>query len=191
MEQSQAGQQETCRDLLRHSRSSFVACSRCVAGASRWAQLDQTIKGDGAVCSGLHQRMEWESQIADSTPDLSKITNHALLKLFSHHGLRDRLQPVFITIFRRTNWLLSFAEGDEIELSLDQGELKAGQSVAPVCEVELELKAGRPEKLYEMALQLLESVQLMPENSSKADRGYALYSGAPALPVKAAPPGLM
>ena|SRR5450759_1033079 len=150
----------------------------------------QTIKGGGAVCSGLHQRMEWESQIADSTPDLSKITNHALLKLFSHHGLRDRLQPVFITIFRRTNWLLSFAEGDEIELSLDQGELKAGQSVAPVCEVELELKAGRPEKLYEMALQLLESVQLMPENSSKTERGYALYSGAPALPVKAAPPGL-
>lgn len=150
----------------------------------------QTIKGCGALRAGLHQRMEWESPVVRSTPDLSKITDHALLKLFSHHALRDRLQPVFITRFRRTSWLLSFAEGDEIELSLDQGEVKVGQSVAPICEVELELKAGRPEKLYEVALQLLESVQLMPENNSKAERGYALYSGAPALPVKAAPPGL-
>jgi len=150
----------------------------------------QTIKGGDAAHTGLHQRMEWESPVVCSTPDLSKITDHALFQLFSHHALRDRLQPVFITGFRRTSWLLSFAEGDEIELSLDQGEVKAGQSVAPICEVELELKAGRPVKLYEVALQLLESVQLMPENSSKAERGYALYSGAPALPVKAAPPRL-
>lgn len=128
----------------------------------------QTIKSSGAVYSGLHQRMEWESPVAQSTPDLSKITDHKLPKLFSHHALRNQLQPVFITEFRRISWLLSFAEGDEIELSLDQGEVKAGQSVVPVCEVELELKTGRPEKLYEVALQLLESVQLMPENCSKA-----------------------
>jgi inorganic triphosphatase YgiF len=79
----------------------------------------QTIKGGSALRAGLHQRMEWESPVVRSTPDLSKITDHALLKLFSHHALRDRLQPVFITRFRRTSWLLSFAEGDEIELSLD------------------------------------------------------------------------
>lgn len=150
----------------------------------------QTIKGGGAARAGLHQRMEWESPVVRSTPDLSKITDHDLLKLLSHHALRDRLQPVFITAFKRISWLLSFAEGDEIELSLDQGEITAGQSVAPVCEVELELKAGRPEKLYEVALQLLESVQLVPENNSKAERGYALFSGAQALPVMAVAPGL-
>jgi triphosphatase len=150
----------------------------------------QTIKESGAVCAGLHQHMEWEGPVAGPTPDLSNITDPALLKLFSHHGLRNQLEPVFITAFRRTNWLLSFAEGEDIELALDQGELKAGQSVAPLCEVELELKAGRPDKLYEVALQFLESIKLMPENRSKAERGYAQYSGAPAMPVKATSPGL-
>lgn len=153
----------------------------------RWIQ---TIKGDGKVCLGLHQRMKWESSVMGPTPDLSRITDHALLKLFSHNTPHEQLQPAFITEFRRTSWLLSFSEGEEIELSLDQGEVRAGQSVAPICELELELKACRPEKLYEVALQLLENVHLLPENSSKAERGYALYSDRPVLPIKATSPSL-
>jgi len=150
----------------------------------------QTIKGGGTVHAGLHQRTEWESEIARPTPNLDKITDQPLLKLFSRHDLRERLLPVFITGFRRTSWMLSFEEGDEIELSLDQGEVRTGQSVTPLCEVELELKAGQSKKLYEVALQLLEAVPLIPENTSKAERGYALYSGVSAFPVKAATPGL-
>ncbi len=134
--------------------------------------------------------MEFESPVAGPAPDISKITDHALRKLSSHHALSNRLQPVFITEFWCTSWLLSFAEGDEIELALDQGEFRSGQSVAPVCEVELELKAGRPEKLYEVALKLLESVQMMPENISKAERGYALFSGATPTSVKETSPGV-
>ena len=150
----------------------------------------QTIKGGGTAHAGLHQRTEWESEIARPTPDLDKITDRALLKLFSRHALRERLLPVFNTGFRRTSWMLSFEEGDKIELSLDQGEVRTGQSVIPLCEVELELKAGQPRKLYEVALQLLEAVPLTPENTSKAERGYALYSGVPAFPVKATLPDL-
>lgn len=166
---------------LRHAGIELRVCR----AGRRWIQ---TIKRSETAQS--HQRTEYESQLPRCTPDLGKITDHALLKLFSHLALDDQLQPVFISRLRRISWLLSFTEGDEIKLSLERGEIIAGQSVLPVCEVELLLKAGRAEKLYEVARELLEIVQLMPESSSQVERGFALYSGAPASPVKAESSGL-
>jgi CHAD domain-containing protein len=64
----------------------------------------------------------------------------------------------------------------------------------PVCEAELELKSGRPARLYELALRLHERVPFTVEYRSKAARGYDLLLGAKPQPTKAAPldlaPGL-
>ncbi|HSN39813.1 MAG TPA: CHAD domain-containing protein, partial [Burkholderiales bacterium] len=49
----------------------------------------------------------------------------------------------------------------------------------------LELKSGPPWHLYEIALQLLDSIPLSIENRSKAERGYALFRGDLPGPVKA------
>ncbi|HET6520661.1 MAG TPA: CHAD domain-containing protein, partial [Geminicoccaceae bacterium] len=55
----------------------------------------------------------------------------------------------------------------------------------PVCEAELELKAGRPAGLYRLALRLHQDVPLVIETESKAGRGYALAAGLAPGPRRA------
>ncbi len=90
-------------------------------------QFLQTLKGGGEVSAGLHQRNEWE------TPVPSEQLDFAVLKACGGelpHGVRNRLLPVFVTDFSRNVRLLNF-EGAEIELCMDSGEIRAGQSSLP------------------------------------------------------------
>ncbi len=152
-------------------------------------QWIQTVKGGGSVRAGLHQRDEWEAPVAHDTPDFTKITDPGLISLFTSEDLRQNLHPVFVTEFKRTVWLLETEAGDQVEMALDQGEIRAGPGSATICEVELELKAGSPAVLYELALALQETVPLCAENASKAERGYALCAPQEVpLPVKATLP---
>lgn len=169
----------------------FVLKNRAIALRVRRSgrQWIQTVKGGGSVRAGLHQRDEWEAPVAHGTPDFTKITDPGLIALFSDEALRQHLHPVFVTEFNRTIWLLETEAGDQVEMALDQGEIRADQGSAPICEVELELKAGNPAALYELALALQEAAPLCPENASKAERGYALCAPQDALlPVKATAP---
>lgn len=171
----------------------FVLKSQAIALRVRRSgrQWIQTVKGGGSVQGGLHQRDEWEAPVAHGTPDFTKITDPGLIALFSDEALRQRLHPVFVTEFNRTVWLLETETGDQVEMALDRGEIHAGQSIATICEVELELKAGSPAALYELALALQEDMPLSPENASKAERGYALCAAPlPQPAVKAAQPEL-
>ena len=93
------------------------------------------------------------------------------------HGVRNRLQPVFITDFVRNVRLLKF-EGAEIELCMDSGEIRAGQSSCPISELELELKSGTPQQLFKLAMALLDIVPLQVEHTSKAEYGYLLFSAS-------------
>lgn len=151
----------------------------------RWIQ---TIKGGCDVKAGLHCRAEYESEVAHDQLDFTKIEDPALRKLFDSPALRASLHPVFTTEFQRTRWQIATPEGDQVEMALDQGEVRSGSAHLPISEVELELKAGNPAVLYEVALALQERVHLRLENASKAERGYALCV-PPAAPhaVKAPP----
>lgn len=127
------------------------------------------------------ERIEIEAQVASDHPDFSKIDDPALNGLFLSPELQQRIKPVFTGEFGRTTWLLESALGDKVEMALDQGEIRAGQSTAAISEVKLELKAGNPAALYETALALIARVPLRLENTSQAQRGYALRV-APAPP---------
>lgn len=128
----------------------------------------QTLKTAGQSVGGLHQRQEWETEIESDTPDLSKIPTFLALRLL------NPLLPIFTTDFKRMQW--DIPHGDSlIELVLDQGTVATTQASMPLCEIELELKAGEPIALYELALNLLEHVPLQLENRSKAARGYQLF----------------
>lgn len=152
----------------------------------RWIQ---TVKGGGSVQAGLHQRDEWEAPVTRNAPDFTKITDPGLIGLFAAEELRQRLRPLFATEFTRIIWLLETEAGDQIEMALDRGEIRAGQERSPISEVELELKAGNPAALFDLALALQESVALRTENASKAERGYALCAAPALLPaVKAESP---
>lgn len=137
-------------------------------------QFVQTLKGGGEVSAGLHQRNEWETRVP------SEQLNFALLKASGGelpHGVRNRLQPVFVTEFTRNVRMLEF-DGAEIELCMDSGEIRAGQSTCQISELELELKSGTPQQLFKLALALLDIVPLDVEHTSKAEYGYLLFSGA-------------
>ncbi len=126
----------------------------------------QTLKGGGQVSAGLHQRNEWEMPVLSEQLDFEALKQSGS-ELPS--GVRNRLQPVFITEFSRNIRMVKY-EGAEIELCMDSGEIRAGQSSCPISEVELELKSGEPQQLFKLALALLDIVPLQVEHTSKAER---------------------
>jgi len=148
----------------------------------------QTLKGGGSVKAGLHQRNEWEVPV--NRPALDFSATQAVE--WSQHlplSLRKKLHPVFVTDFSRTSRMLDF-KGARIELCMDSGEISTEQRSTPVCELELELKSGEPQQLFELALAILEIVPFELESVSKAEQGYRLLSGYTMHPVKAIAPKL-
>jgi inorganic triphosphatase YgiF len=150
----------------------------------------QTVKGKGSVMSGLHQRMEIESHVASGQFDFSQIDHTEFSEIFDDEALRNALVPIFSTEVQRTEWLLHFDNGDQIELALDVGELIVANEREPICEIELELKQGNTGRLFEFSLALQENIPLTLENISKAQRGYAYYQHQLPSIVKANPPQL-
>jgi CHAD domain-containing protein len=76
-----------------------------------------------------------------------------------------------------------------------EGERDGQRMTAPVAELELELKDGRPEDLIAAGLRLTgrgaTSLALVPMVRGKAERGYLLVSGTPAPPTKASARGFV
>ncbi len=142
---------------------------------SKWLQ---TFKGGGRVDGGLHQRHEWEGEVAGAQLELpsllAQIDNPAALAILAEPGLLQQLQPVFTTDFERTTWLLHLAPATVVELALDQGAVRAGSASLPICEIELELKSGELQVLLDFAEQLKQLVPLQASDISKAQRGFAL-----------------
>lgn len=134
----------------------------------------QTVKGGGKVEEGLHQRSEWEVPVTGGILDLNKLSSSPWHSFFTL-DIQSRLIPIFVTDFWRTIWLMELPNC-LIELALDEGEIQAKNKQVPICEVELELKSGAPESLFDLARELRKSIALQPEDRSKADRGYVLYS---------------
>lgn len=148
----------------------------------RWIQ---TVKGGGTAQAGLHQRVEIEAQVAGPFPDCTKLDDGPVAGLFSSARLRGQLKAVFVTEVIRTSRLVALIPEVTVEVCLDRGEIKAGDRIEPICELELELKSGPAHHLFEFALKLLDVAPLRVENRSKAERGYALARKQRSAPVKA------
>lgn len=155
--------------------------------AGQWVQ---TVKGRGDSQGALHRRLEWETPSEGAGLDFSGVDDPALRRLLNAPGMSERLQPVFRTRFRRWARLLELGDGTRIELALDEGRIETGERHSPICEIELELKAGRPEALFDLALSLLDPLSLVPEPRSKAERGYRLHAGVLERPLRAGAPQL-
>lgn len=138
----------------------------------------QAVKSTGHSVGGLHQRLEWEDLLTKNEPDFDKIKEPHLANIFASPELRKALKPVFVVDVIRTDWNLKYPDGTEIEVSLDDGELKVCQprvweSIEPIHELEIELKSGgNKQHLFELALALQKDVPFTIENSSKAQLGY-------------------
>jgi len=147
----------------------------------------QSIKGGGDAALGLHQRHEWESMVPAGQPDFTQISDPALIRLFDNIDLRGQLRTLFTTDFKRSKRMLCL-DGSEIEFSLDQGVIRTpADSTREICEIELELKSGNVQALYQFALDILHTIPFRLENASKAERGYRLAVDSKPAPVKAEP----
>ncbi len=139
--------------------------------------------------AGLQDLLEYETEIEGNQPELGAISDQDLQKFFRDQKVASNLEPVFTTDFDRRALPLSMSDS-EIELAIDTGRIIAGTGETPLCEAELELLNGRPSRLFELAMMLLEKVPFRLEGRSKAQRGYALYQGQTTGPQKARRPEL-
>ena len=145
----------------------------------RWVQ---TLKTEGERQGGLSQRVEFEMPVARGVPDWSRFPPEALALVPA--ALRARLVPVFETRFERTAWLLTGRGGAQIEVVLDRGEVRAGSRHEPICEIELELKHGDPDALFDLARTWAAAFACLPNDESKAARGVRLAQGRAAAPLR-------
>ena len=152
----------------------------------RWIQ---TIKSAEIAAGGLHRRAEYETEVAAQLPSFPAMIEAGLGKLAGKQT-REALQVAFTTEFRRSSTLILPRAGTIIEVSLDRGAITAGERRDPICEIELELKAGETHALFDLALEIAQGLPVRLDNRSKAQRGYALAARVKISPVKASAPPL-
>jgi inorganic triphosphatase YgiF len=141
----------------------------------------QTVKAENPIQLDLLERREWEDQIQSKRPVLDAPKSGKWLR----DVVRDKeLRPVFTTTVTRTAIAISPDPSTRIEAAIDEGEIRTcnGDVVAPISEIELELKNGDPQVLFDAALQLLDAAPIRIETRSKADRGYRLLGTEGLMP---------
>lgn len=114
--------------------------------------------------ASMGARAEWEHP--GDVPDAEK-----LIALGAPEELRTLLQKPLETVcgarFTRRAILLGFAGAGLAELALDEGVLFRGERSAPLCEIELEHKAGKAADTMLLASMLKARYDLQPEPESK------------------------
>ncbi|MGH6929212.1 MAG: inorganic triphosphatase, partial [Dongiaceae bacterium] len=133
----------------------------------------QTLKLPLEDPSSLQAFQELERAVGSDLPDLTGISDESFASYIGDHNIIPNLASLFTTEFRRTIWPVQFNDST-IEMALDVGEIRAGERRLPICEVELELKSGPPERLLEVGLLIHRDVPVAWEYETKAARGYRL-----------------
>lgn len=155
-----------------------------------WMQTLKAAASDGSAS----RRAEWEMPVAGPMLDPRRFAGSPVADWLAKPRVRDALEPVFTTDFQRQHARLR-RSGALIELVVDRGRIVAGEADRahagqPLHELELELKSGPVEGLYDYAQHIAARVALPVELRSKAERGYALLAALPAAPRRARVPAL-
>ncbi len=145
----------------------------------------QTIKGGGSAAGGLHQRLEHEIEVPAQLPYFPAMVAAGFGNLIAKPGVRNTIGVAFVTDFRRTSTIVSPVPESRVEISLDRGEIVAEGRHLPICELELELKSGPVQCLFDLALEIASVLPVRLENRSKAQRAHELALEAQATPTKA------
>lgn len=141
-------------------------------------RYEMTLKAAGQTLGGLHQRPEYNVDIAKPELALERLPAEIWPEGCDLAALQQQLNPLFSTNFVREKWVVTYKQS-EIEVALDQGEVCAGALSEPLCELELELLSGERDDLLAFASELTDLGGLRLGSLSKAARGYALAKGNP------------
>ncbi len=143
--------------------------------ARKWT-LRRRLENGMSVCTlktpATMGRQELEvvcDAIEAAIPELCKLSAPTELLDLTASGVK----PVCGAAFTRFARQVQLPEG-AVEVALDSGELFAGEKRQPLCELEVELKAGAPAVAQDFALALAAKYGLLPEGKSKFKRALAL-----------------
>ena len=142
----------------------------------------QTVKCAAESVAGLSSRPEWETPYAGAF-NFKPVTNRKVRAFLKER--QPELVPVFSTSFERRTWRIDLSKKISVWVMVDIGHVVSGDRVLPISEVELELAKGSPEDLLDFAIALATHLPLVPNDVSKAERGYQLYLNHEASPQKA------
>ena len=141
-------------------------------------RYEMTMKIAGRTVGGLHQRPEYNIDISTPELQLDQLPSEVWPDGTLPDGLAEQVQPLFSTDFYREKWIVTQG-GSQIEIALDEGEVKAGEHQEAICELELELLKGETGDVLALAEQLAQTGLLRQGSLSKAARGYHLAKGNP------------
>jgi inorganic triphosphatase YgiF len=144
-----------------------------LVGTLKWGDKDMGV-------SGLYAREEISVPVADDScflspdPYIFKESREGQEMLEAISG--QPLVLIFETVFTRKRFRIDSA-GTICELSLDAGEIIAGDRRAPIQELEIELFSGSKDELIRIGDRVAEAYGLSPEPLSKFARARALLEG--------------
>lgn len=142
----------------------------------------QTLKIGNDGDSALSRRGEWEAGIPGNSLDWTMLQDTPWRDMDPDGTLFASLQPQCVIAFDRTVWTVRQSDGCNAEVAMDIGSIVAGNAVAPICELEIELLSGTPAYLFALATDIAQSVPLIPLHISKSEQAYQLLEarlGAP------------
>lgn len=128
-------------------------------------------------------RDEWNASLDGDALDLGALPPEAA-RLVIRAAKGADLAPVFRLSVAREIRLVHFGRST-IEVALDSGRLTAARGEIDICELELELVAGRASDLLGLALMLPLGPELRWSTDSKSARGYRLADAEAAAASRA------
>ena len=158
-----------------------------VRSADRGAPI-MTLKWRPETAEGVFVRGEIEMPVAELRPDLSLFdaeTGEKLRALIGDNPLEAKYETRVWRIARMVG-----QGGARIEAAFDEGVILVGERSRPLCEVELELKSGEPREFYECAAHVADSLPLVLDMVSKAERAFHFSRETAPAPVKMRPVAL-
>ena len=136
----------------------------------------QTLKALSGTGGAALQRFEREWVLARGRLDVTKLAGTPVSRLMA--AKREApIREVFATDILRVTYSLALDDDAIVELAIDNGHVRSGETAQAIHEIEIELKAGNAAPLYRFASALHESCPLTISSDSKAARGYRLAAG--------------
>lgn len=138
--------------------------------------------------SSTLDRDEYEATIDQDKPDLAAFdgARSRLLKKAQSRG--ELHQTMDVDVSREISCIAR--NGARIEAALDLGEIRSGGGLLPFSELELELKEGGSDGLFELAHELCAAAPIAFSPVSKAEKGQRLAKGEWARPFKGKTPDI-
>lgn len=163
-------------DTPDHALATAGVSLRLRRNGRAWVQTIKRRNGAGAA-AGLFSNRETEVPAPGGRLVLDGPDPDGALAAVAEAAGDAPLSPVFETRIRRVVERLVAPEGGEVEVALDEGEVRAGDAGTPIREAEFELKSGSIESLYALARLLFDKGPVRFATLNKAAQGYRLARG--------------